>query len=126
MNELLSLSEKVIKALRKFGCYIFESRELEKVRDLAIKAEINKFVEIKPVDERYPHIFAMIVARRGIERECIARVESMLSRGELSQSEYKRYKRELLEQCIVSLEKERVKEVIAALEKHSSMISRAV
>lgn len=124
MSELLSLSERVIKALKRFGCFIFESKELDKVRDLAVKAEIDKLVEIRPVDERYPHIFALVVARRSIERECIAKVEAMLSKGELTQNEYKRYKRDLVEQCIISMERERVKEVISVLEKYATLISR--
>ncbi|MEM0004176.1 MAG: hypothetical protein QXE10_05610 [Desulfurococcaceae archaeon] len=91
---------------------------MEKVKDLIIKAEISKLVELKPVDERYPYVFALVASRKGIDKECVARVESMLAKGELTQNDYKRYRRELLEQCIMSLEKERIKEIITAIENY--------
>ena len=81
-----------------------------------------KLVELKPVDERYPYILALTASRKGIDKECISKVESMLSKGEITQNEYKRYKSELLEQCIMSLEKERVKEVISAMENYLARI----
>ncbi|MEM1830979.1 MAG: hypothetical protein QXJ97_05560 [Desulfurococcaceae archaeon] len=92
--------------------------ELEKVRDLVIKAEITKLVELKPIDERYPYIFAMVASRKGIDKECMGIVESMLAKGEITQNDYKRYKRELLDQCMTSLERERVKEIISAIETY--------
>lgn len=123
MSEHASLAERVVKALRRFGCFIFESKDLEKVKDLVVKAEIDKLVEIRPVDERYPYVYAVVASRKGIDRECISRIEAMLSKGELTQNEYKLYKRELLEQCIISMEKEKIKEIIAALERYISRIS---
>lgn len=123
MSEYITLAENVAKAFKKFGCYVFEAKDLERVKDLVVKAEISKYVEVKPVDERYPHIFAVVVSQKGIDRECLSRVEAMLSRGEISQNDYKRYKRELLEQCIVSMEKERIKEIVNMLEKYVSKIS---
>jgi hypothetical protein len=122
MSGYVELAERIIKALKKYGCFIFESTELEKVRDLAVKSEILKLVEIRPVDEKYPYVFAMVAAKRGIDRECTSIVESMISRGEISQNEYKRYKKELLEQCLVSMERERIKEVISTLEDYISRI----
>jgi hypothetical protein len=122
MSGYVELAERIIKALKKYGCFIFESTELEKVRDLAVKSEILKLVEIRPVDEKYPYVFAMVAAKRGIDRECASIVESMISRGEISQNEYKRYKKELLEQCLVSMERERIKEVISTLEDYISRI----
>jgi len=59
-----------------------------------------------------------MASRKGLDKECISRVESMLARGEINQLEYKRYRRELVEQCINSMEKEIVKEVVANLEKY--------
>lgn len=85
---------------------------------MVIKSEIAKLVELKPVDERYPYVFAMVASRKGIDKECMGMVESMLARGEISQNEFKRYKRELLDQCIMSLEKERVKEIVSAIENY--------
>jgi len=123
VSEYVALAKNMIKAFKKFGCFIFESKDLEKVRDLVVKAEVDKVVEIRLVDERYPYIYIVSASRRGVERECISIIEAMLSRGELAQNEYKRYKRELLEQCIVSMEKERVKEVVSMLEKYVSRIS---
>lgn len=118
MNKLASFIERVLVAFKKIECFIFEVHELEKVKDLVIKSGIDKYIEIRPVDERYPYILALIPSRRGLDRECIARVETMLSRGELSQEEYKRYRTELLEQCIRSLITERVKEIVKTLEEY--------
>ncbi|MEM1695767.1 MAG: hypothetical protein QXJ18_03110 [Desulfurococcaceae archaeon] len=118
MSELVSLVERVITAFKKIECFIFEIHELEKVRDLVIKAGIEKYVEIRPVDERYPYIMALVPSRRGLDRDCIALLERMLSRGEISQDEYKKYKIELLEQCILSLETEKAKEIVRILEDY--------
>ncbi len=63
-----------------------------------------------------------MASRKGLDKECISRVESMLARGEINQLEYKRYRRELVEQCINSMEKEIVKEVVANLEKYVSKL----
>lgn len=123
MSEYVILAKNMIKAFRKFGCFVFEASDLEKVKDLIVKAEISKYVDVKLVDERYPYIYAVVASRRGIDKECLSVIESMLSKGELSQNDYKRYKRELLEQCVLSTEKERVKEVIAVLEKYIAKIS---
>lgn len=57
-----------------------------------------------------------------IDRECLSKVESMLSKGEITHSEYKRYKRDLVEQCIISLEKERIKEIVSTLESYVAKI----
>lgn len=118
MSELLALAERVVRAFKRIGCFIFEAPELERVRDLVVKAGIEKYVDVKPVDERYPYIFAVAPSRRGLDKECISRIEAMLSKGELSQDEYKRYKTELLEQCIHSLESERAKKVVEVLEEY--------
>ncbi|MEM1642273.1 MAG: hypothetical protein QW123_02485 [Desulfurococcaceae archaeon] len=118
MSELVSLVERVIMAFKKIECFIFEIHELEKVRDLVIKSGIEKYVEIRPVDERYPYIMALVPSRRGLDRDCIALLERMLSQGEISQDEYKKYKIELLEQCILSLETERAKEIVRILEDY--------
>ncbi|MEM0199016.1 MAG: hypothetical protein QXX72_01880 [Desulfurococcaceae archaeon] len=118
MSELVSLVERVIMAFKKIECFIFEIHELEKVRDLVIKSGIEKYVEIRPVDERYPYIMALVPSRRGLDRDCIALLERMLSQGEISQDEYKKYKIELLEQCILSLETEKAKEIVRILEDY--------
>ncbi|MEM0325428.1 MAG: hypothetical protein QW733_00105 [Desulfurococcaceae archaeon] len=118
MSELVSLVERVIMAFKKIECFIFEIHELEKVRDLVIKSGIEKYIEIRPVDERYPYIMALVPSRRGLDRDCIALLERMLSQGEISQDEYKKYKIELLEQCILSLETERAKEIVRILEDY--------
>ena len=122
VSELLALADRMLKAFRKIECFVFEASELEKVRDLVVKAGIDKYVEIRPVDERYPYIFAVVPARRGLDRECVTRIESMLSRGELSHNEYKKYKTELIEQCIISLEAERAKKVASELESYISKL----
>jgi len=122
MSEYVSLTERMIKAFKKYGCFVFESTELEKVRDLIVKSEISRLVEIKAVDERYPYIYIVTASTKGLDRECTSIVESMLAKGEISQLEYKRYRRELIEQCIVSLERERVKEIIAILESYLSKV----
>lgn len=122
----MSLAERMIKAFKKFNCFVFEAKELEKVRDLIVKAEIDKYVEVRAVDDRYPYIYAVIAARKGIERECLSRIEALLSKGDLSQNDYKKYKRELLEQCIMSMERERVKEVVSTLDKYLSKISASI
>jgi len=112
----------VVKAFRKHGCFVFESKELERVRDLTVKAEISRLVEIKLVDEKYPHVFILMASRRGLDKECASRVESMLARGEITQLEYKKYRRELIEQCINSMEKEVIKKIITSLENYASKL----
>ncbi|MCC6034678.1 MAG: hypothetical protein LM567_04190 [Desulfurococcaceae archaeon] len=125
MSELVLLVERMIKAFRNFGCFFFEDKELERVKDVIVKAEIDKLVDVRPVDEKYPYILAVIASRRGLEQECISTVDSLLAKGSISQDEYKRYKRELVEQCIISLEKERVKEIIDMLEKYLTRIKQS-
>ncbi|MFZ8783278.1 MAG: hypothetical protein ACO2OR_04775 [Desulfurococcaceae archaeon] len=125
MSELVVLVERMIKAFRNLGCFFFESAELQRVRDLLVKAEMEKLVEVGPVDEKYPYIMAVVASRRGLEQECTSRVESLLARGSISQDEYKRYKRELVEQCITSMEKERVKEIVKILEEYLARIKQA-
>ncbi len=125
MSELVALVERMIKAFRNLGCFFFESTELQRVRDVLVKAEMEKLVEVRPVDEKYPYIMAVVASRRGLEQECTSRVESLLARGSISQDEYKRYKRELVEQCITSMEKERVKEIVKILEEYLARIKQA-
>jgi hypothetical protein len=125
VSELVALVERMIKAFRNLGCFFFESTELQRVRDVLVKAEMEKLVEVRPVDEKYPYIMAVVASRRGLEQECTSRVESLLARGSISQDEYKRYKRELVEQCITSMEKERVKEIVKILEEYLARIRQA-
>jgi hypothetical protein len=124
VSELVALVERMIKAFRSFGYFFFEDRELQRVRDVLVKAEIDKLVEVKPVDEKYPYIVAVTASRRNLEHECVSRVDSLLAKGSISQDEYKRYRRELIEQCIISLEKERVKEIVKMLENYLAKIKQ--
>jgi hypothetical protein len=124
VSELVALVERMIKAFRSFGYFFFEDRELQRVRDVLVKAEIDKLVEVKPVDEKYPYIVAVTASRRNLEHECVSRVDSLLAKGSISQDEYKRYRRELIEQCIISLEKERVKEIVKMLENYLARIKQ--
>lgn len=125
MSGLVTLVERMIKAFRNFGSFFFESSELQRVRDVLVKAEIEKLVEVRPVDERYPYIMAVIASRRGLEQECVSRVDSLLAKSAISQDEYKRYRRELVEQCIISLERERVKEIVKILEEYLARVKQA-
>lgn len=113
----------MIKAFKRFGCFVFEAEELEKIRDLLVKAEIDKLIEVRLVDERYPYIYIAVIRRRGIERECLSRVEALLAKGSISQNYYKKYKRELIEQCINSLEREKSREIVEILERYLSKIT---
>ncbi|MCC6040934.1 MAG: hypothetical protein LM557_02025 [Desulfurococcaceae archaeon] len=124
MSELVALVERMIKAFRSFGYFFFEDKELQRVRDVLVKAEIDKLVEVKPVDDKYPYIVAVTASRRNLEHECVSRVDSLLAKGSISQDEYKRYRRELIEQCIISLEKERVKEIVKMLENYLNKIKQ--
>jgi len=124
MSELVILVERIIKAFKNFGCFFFESSELQRVRDVLVKAEVEKLVEVRPVDEKYPYIMAVIASRRGLEQECVSRVDSLLVKGSISQDEYKRYRKELIEQCIISLEKERVKEIVKILEDYLARVKQ--
>ncbi len=124
MSELVALVERMIKAFRSFGYFFFEDRELQRVRDVLVKAEIDKLVEVRPVDEKYPYIVAVTASHRNLEHECVSRVDSLLAKGSISQDEYKRYRRELVEQCIISLEKERVKEIVKMLENYLARIKQ--
>jgi hypothetical protein len=124
VSELVALVERMIKAFRSFGYFFFEDRELQRVRDVLVKAEIDKLVEVRPVDEKYPYIVAVTASRRNLEHECVSRVDSLLAKGSISQDEYKRYRRELIEQCIISLEKERVKEIVKMLENYLARIKQ--
>jgi hypothetical protein len=124
VSELVALVERMIKAFRSFGYFFFEDKELQRVRDVLVKAEIDKLVEVKPVDEKYPYIVAVTASRRNLEHECVSRVDSLLAKGSISQDEYKRYRRELIEQCIISLEKERVKEIVKMLENYLNKIKQ--
>jgi hypothetical protein len=124
VSELVTLVERMIKAFKNFGYFFFENEELQRVRDVLIKAEIDKLVEVRPVDEKYPYIVAVIASRRDLEHECVSRVDSLLAKGSISQDEYKRYRSELVEQCLISLERERVKEIVKMLENYLTKIKQ--
>ncbi|MCY0867745.1 MAG: hypothetical protein OWQ48_00725 [Desulfurococcus sp.] len=112
------LAKRVSKAFSRYNCFIFEENELENVRNLIIMAELKGIVEVKQLDPRYPGIYIATVWTKRIERECISLVEGMLSKGQLTPEEYKKYRNELIEQCIVSMEIEESKKVVEALSRY--------
>lgn len=99
--------------------------EKEKVEDFIVKSEIRELVEIEQADKRYPYIFVLRPNRRQLLSECQAKVKKALSDGEISQLEYKKYSKELVEQCIVSMERERVKEIIGVIEKYIARVRQS-
>lgn len=124
MSKILELAEKALKAFEYYGCYVFESDVLEDVKQLLALAEINELVEIKLVDERYPYIYIATAWTRAVERECVTKVKELAARNEIPPHIYKRYYPELVEQCILSKEKEIVKDVINRLRKYLERLGR--
>lgn len=90
-----------------------------------MKAEIRELVEMKPADDRYPHILVLRPNRKMLVSECRAKVKKALSVGDISQLEYKKYSKELVEQCIVSLEREKAKEIVSVIEKYIAKVKQS-
>lgn len=118
MSDIVVLAERMVKAFSRYNCFIFEENELEKVRDLVIAAELKGLVEVKQVDPRYPYIYIATPWTRSLEKDCVSRVNIMLTEGRLTQEEYKKYRANLIEQCIVSGEVEASKRIVEALTRH--------
>jgi len=126
VSDVLSLAERVMKAFSKYNCFIFEEKELQAVRDLMTAAELKGLVEIKQVDPRYPGIYIATVWTRSIERECLSRVDILLSEGRLSENEYKKYRAELVEQCILSMERELSRKIVDVLSGYISRLRSSI
>lgn len=126
MSDVLSLAERVMKAFSKYNCFIFEESELQAVRNLMTAAELKGLVEIKQVDPRYPGIYIATVWTRSIEKECLSRVDILLSEGRLSENEYKKYRAELVEQCILSMERELSRKIVDALSGYISRLRSSI
>ncbi|MGC8954195.1 MAG: hypothetical protein ACP5N5_05715 [Desulfurococcus sp.] len=118
MSDIIDLAERMARAFSRYNCFIFEENELEKVRDLVIAAELKGLVEVKQVDPRYPYIYIVTPWTRSLEKDCVSRVNIMLTEGRLTQEEYKKYRANLIEQCMVSGEVEVSKRIVEALTRH--------
>lgn len=119
MASIVQLAERVIAAFTHYGCFIFERHELENVKTLVALSGLGELVEIRLVDERYPGIYILTTWTRQIERECVLKIKELASRSEITSIEYKKYKRELIEQCIISKSREHAKKVVEILEDYS-------
>lgn len=118
MSKIINLAEKALRAFEYYGCYVFESDVLEDVKRLLVLAEVNELVEVKLVDEKYPYIYIATAWTRAVERECVTKVKELAAKNEIPPHIYKRYYPELVEQCILSKEKEMVKEIINRIRKY--------
>jgi len=53
------------------------------------------------------------------------KVDELLSRGQIPLDQYKKMRNELVEQCITSMEHERIKEIVEKIEKYYQKLSKA-
>ncbi|ADI32065.1 hypothetical protein [Staphylothermus hellenicus] len=118
MSELLELAKRMIKAFKTFECYVFEKKEIGKVRELLVKAGIRSLVRIRKADPRYPYIYVVVPWSREFEKICVAKVKELLAEGRIDRESYNKRYNELIAQCIRHHERERVKEIIEKLEKY--------
>ncbi|ADV64592.1 hypothetical protein [Desulfurococcus mucosus] len=120
----VNLAERVMKSFSRYNCFIFEESELQAVKDLIVAAELKGLIEIRQLDPRYPYIYVATVWTKSIERDCVTQVNNLLSEGRLTQEEYKKYRVELVEQCMVSREIEAAKRVVEALGRYIERLGR--
>lgn len=123
MSEIKSMAERVLKALKYYRCFVFEKRELSTVKDFVVKSELTGLVTIKRADPKYEDLYIMTASLKGFEQECVSKIDELLSRGQIPLDQYKRMRAELVEQCITSMEHERVKQIIEKIEKYYQRIS---
>ncbi|MEZ0394557.1 MAG: hypothetical protein ABWK00_05915 [Desulfurococcaceae archaeon] len=121
--ELADLAGRVLKALEHYECFIFERAELERVRELVAKAELAELVSIRRVDPRYEDIMVLAPRTRDLEAQCVSWVQQLLAQGSIGPEEYKRDRLRLLEQCVRSRERERVRELMDKLRKYLERLS---
>ncbi|ADG90636.1 hypothetical protein [Thermosphaera aggregans] len=124
MSEALEITERVLKAFKYYRCFVFEKHELPTVKDFVVKSELTGLVIIKKVDPKYEDIYILTASIKGFEQECISKVDELLSRGQIPLDQYKKMRNELVEQCITSMEHERVKEIIGKIEKYYQKLRR--
>lgn len=118
MTNMAQLAERIIAAFTHYGCFIFEKQELENVKTLVALSGLGELVEIRLVDERYPDIYILTTWTRQVERECILKIKELASRSEITSIEYKKYRRELIEQCIISKSREHARKTVELLEEY--------
>ncbi|MEM0378853.1 MAG: hypothetical protein QXP68_04405 [Thermosphaera sp.] len=118
MSEIISITERILKAFKYYGCFVFEKQELGVVKDFVIKSELTGLVTIRKADPRYEDIYIMTSSLKGFEQECVSKIDELLSRGQIALDQYKRMRAELIEQCITSMEHERVKQIIEKIERY--------
>ncbi|WP_440059721.1 hypothetical protein ACSU1N_00760 [Thermogladius sp. 4427co] len=122
MPEVIELAERVLNAFKRYECFIFEAQELQSIRELVAKSELTGLVVVRRVDPRYEHLYILAPWSLDFEKECLSLVQNMLAEGRLSLNDYKRKRDSLIEQCIVSKERERVRVIIEKLENYIKSI----
>ncbi|QOR94139.1 hypothetical protein IMZ38_05760 [Thermosphaera chiliense] len=124
MSEALKIAERVLKAFKYYRCFVFEKHELPLVKDFVVKSELTGLVTIKKADPKYEDIYILTASLKGFEQDCISKVDELLSRGQIPLDQYKKMRSELVEQCITSMEHERIKEIVEKIEKYYQKLGR--
>lgn len=118
MSELIDLAKRMIKAFKNFECFVFEKDEIDKVRELLVKANIRNLVRIKKADPRYEYIYVVVPWSREFENICAAKVKELVADGMIDRETYNKRYNNLITQCIKHYERERAKEIVGKLEKY--------
>ncbi|MET1160793.1 MAG: hypothetical protein ABWW65_07525 [Thermoprotei archaeon] len=123
-SKLQELAKRMINAFKHYECFVFEKSELELVRELLKRLDLNKKLLMRRADPRYEDIYILLPWRLEFEQECLAEINRMRSEKRIDEDIYAKYYKVMILQCIKHHEREELKEVISTLEKYISMEKR--
>ncbi len=114
----LDLANRILKAFKRFECFVFEKDELEKVKKFIHSSGLYKLVLLRRADPRYEYIYILMPWSIDFEQICVSQVKKLLADGRINHEQYRKYYLLMIDQCIRHYERERVKEIISFLEKY--------
>ncbi|OYT37759.1 MAG: hypothetical protein B6U89_06885 [Desulfurococcales archaeon ex4484_58] len=118
MSEKIDLAKRILNAFKHFECFVFESSELKKVKEVLNDTGLNKLVVMKKADPRYDHIYILLPWNIEFEQECVSKVKELLASRRINNDYYKKNYLLLIDQCVKHHIKERVKEIINVLQRY--------
>lgn len=116
MQTNVELAKRLINAFRHYGCFIFESDELEFVKNFVKESGLNNLLILRRVDPRYERLYILLPWSIEFHQDCVSRVHKLLAEGSIDRNSFKKNYVVMVEQCIRHYIRERIKEVINRLE----------
>lgn len=109
------LVERMIKAFKNIGCFIYERDLEERVRDIVSKTGLGRLVSIDYVEPRYPHIRIVAPNTRECGTRCLNEAEKLIAEGRVVRDLAGAFMIEYTAQCIRECEREKIKKILAVL-----------